>query len=374
MEIEHELYRGHIELLRHEIEDERRKTEYLSEKISNFFRDLASVKESISNYKCEIHEKIRRIEVEHEKWASDQRDENEEQRRQNAELSASLKDKEAKVDSERLEHEKAHARLEESMSCHESQMIGVIDGIRDESRAAFDQLQREYQELWREIGEMRRRHEMEKNLLQDALSRYESEQREAMKRNEMEEFEGEIEKQTEPDSESAEAEMQIRVKFVTGKEIKVSVLPSDRISEVKRKIADIEGVPVERQRIVFGGKEMDNRATLWDYSIYSGSTVYFSVRSARGQVLAESGVTFPVSVRTWTFSYMLIEVDAADCIASVKAKIADNMQTPAEEFYLIFNGRVLPERGTVCECAIIRYSTLHLSVRAPRRVSETGGR
>ena len=150
-------------------------------------------------------------------------------------------------------------------------------------------------------------------------------------------------------------ELQIFIKTLNGETITIQANSSDKIITIKEKIQKKQdNLLPSHQRLIYGGKQLEDDKTLMDYNIQSEATLHLVVRLKGGQT---------IYVKTLMGNVFTFEFDENQTLAEVKKKIEETENIPVNEQRLFFNNKQLADNKTLKEYKIEEEDTIQLVLR-----------
>ena len=77
--------------------------------------------------------------------------------------------------------------------------------------------------------------------------------------------------------------MQIFIRSLSGKNLLFNVEAEDSVENLKQKLFEKDGVKPDDQRLVFGGRQLENGNKLSDYGVQENSTIVFVLKLIGGK-------------------------------------------------------------------------------------------
>ena len=150
-------------------------------------------------------------------------------------------------------------------------------------------------------------------------------------------------------------DLQLFIKTLNGDTITIQANLTDKILTIKEKIQKKQdNLLPSHQRLIYGGKQLEDDKTLMDYNIQSEATLHLVVRLKGGQT---------IYVKTLIGDVFTFEFDENQTIAEVKQKIEETENIPVNEQRLFFNNKQLADNKTLKEYKIEEEDTIQLVLR-----------
>ena len=153
-------------------------------------------------------------------------------------------------------------------------------------------------------------------------------------------------------------EMTIFLKTLTGQTIILTVNSHDTVLDVKKRVERKEGIPVDRQRIIFTGIQLNNHERFLAHRIEHESAVHLVLRY---------GNSFEITVVGPSGRTRTIEVAPQEVVRHIKTKMRE-LESVALDLQKLYFGEQLLENddATMEECGIATGSNLILQIDGSR--------
>lgn len=164
-------------------------------------------------------------------------------------------------------------------------------------------------------------------------------------------------------------EIQVTVRTINDKPLHVILPPESTARMLKEKINEMAGIPVDEQRLLYGGMQLDDSRTLSDYRLKNQSMIQLATRNptqreTRHQAArATDNTEVQIFVKNLKGGSIPIMVSPSEAVESVFAKVQERTGIPPSEQRLLFAGKQLQPGRIVADYDIQKESTLHLVLR-----------
>ncbi|KAH7829370.1 putative ubiquitin [Monocercomonoides exilis] len=142
------------------------------------------------------------------------------------------------------------------------------------------------------------------------------------------------------------------VKSLRGQTLRFEVWNGEtRVRDIKRMVAEKEGIPAEQQRLLWGGKELRDEVLLSEYGMEDKSTAHLLLNLRGG---------FNIRVMHLDGRTVNVEVDGAESVEDVKRKVTAVEGVDVSQMRLVSSGRWLKDSHVLEDFGIGPESTVHL--------------
>jgi ubiquitin C len=105
---------------------------------------------------------------------------------------------------------------------------------------------------------------------------------------------------------------------------------------LKSKLQDEEGIPIDQQRLIYAGKQLENDSTVGSHDIRHQATVHFVLALGGSNKTWKEGESFAVYVKTLAGKTIMLNINPTETIEALKSKLQDQEGIPIDQQRFIY--------------------------------------
>jgi len=129
--------------------------------------------------------------------------------------------------------------------------------------------------------------------------------------------------------------MKLLINIFHNKTIELDVPPNYTILDIKKKVQNKEDIPLEQQRLIYNGIQIDDKKTISSYHILNGSTIHIVPPLIKKNSNPDK---IKIFIKTLTGKIIGLEIKPNGSILFIMEKIESIENIPIKQQHLTFNG------------------------------------
>ena len=136
------------------------------------------------------------------------------------------------------------------------------------------------------------------------------------------------------------------------------------VATLKAAVRALKGFAEDQQRLIFGGRQLQDPDVLAACGIGPGVTVILAMRMPPADADGADGADLVLRVQTLTGRTLHVRVRGADTVMCLKALVRERAGVPEDQQVLIYRGQTLQPGGrSIADCGLQPDGVVHLIVR-----------
>ena len=152
--------------------------------------------------------------------------------------------------------------------------------------------------------------------------------------------------------------MQIFVKLLTGKTITLNVVITDKVQDIKKRVAEASSLVAEAYHLIYSGHKLEDDKTLEDYTIPKEATLF--IITAPGGSMIDLKKDVQLNIKMPNGATEEVTISRSSTVDELKARIAAKVMIPQKSLILVFKGQKLDDGSVLAKLGISNQDVINI--------------